>query len=292
MVLGFFKHVYNYFVPPLPGEPHQMEKVGSAPEPSVLDYLPLYDQSGTIRGYIQQGPTPFPPSTLHHQPSTNIGFAHLVSPKLKDRTPGTPALATTSICDTKGATVLYKRNPDGIFVPIVKEDTIHTEQTTKESGGPEIGIGLNSGNKVEWDGWPDGSHWPNACVYLLAMGSIGTLSVSFTGKVMVSSVVDNKDIVDSPWMDRAGCRLIRLGKWKHACEVETVEDMLMAPGLIPYTSDVNEALSPSAGVLKSLLEAPDNAAGIIPARTWLISTKSNLKSILVPYVGSLTVLER
>ncbi|KAF9460242.1 hypothetical protein BDZ94DRAFT_1311699 [Collybia nuda] len=66
----------------------------------------------------------------------------------------------------------------------------------------------------------------------------------------------------------------------------------MAPGLIPYTSDVNEALSPSAGVLKSLLEAPDNAAGIIPARTWLISTKSNLKSILVPYVGSLTVLER
>ncbi|KAF9455210.1 hypothetical protein BDZ94DRAFT_1316510 [Collybia nuda] len=86
--------------------------------------------------------------------------------------------------------------------------------------------------------------------------------------------------------------ILQLGKWKHACEVETVEDMLMAPGLIPYTSDVNEALSPSAGVLKSLLEAPDNAPGIIPARTWLISTKSNLKSILVPYVGSLTVLER
>ncbi|KAF9463816.1 hypothetical protein BDZ94DRAFT_1308522 [Collybia nuda] len=76
--------------------------------------------------------------TLHHQASTNIGSTHLVSPELKDSTPCTPVFSTTSICDTKGAKVLYKRNPDGIFVPIVKEDTIHIEQATEESDRPEI----------------------------------------------------------------------------------------------------------------------------------------------------------
>ncbi|KAF9455969.1 hypothetical protein BDZ94DRAFT_1315628 [Collybia nuda] len=115
-----------------------------------------------------------------------------------------------------------------------------------------MGIKQQTGMGVlEWD-----------VAYLLAMGSIGTLSTSFTRKVMVSNGVfdggGGKDIVDSLWMDRTGRRTIRVG----------------------------------ADVLKSLLQAPDDAVGIIPARTWLISTKPNLKSTLVPYIGSLTILER
>ncbi|KAF9455329.1 hypothetical protein BDZ94DRAFT_1180235, partial [Collybia nuda] len=106
------------------------------------------------------------------------------------------------------------------------------------------------------------------------------------------TVVKLCDIVDSLWMDRTGRRQIRLGKWKHACDVESPEDILISPGSIPFTSDVQKALSPFVKTLKALLSAPENINGNIPARTWLTKSKKNLKSTLIPYVGSLTIIER
>ncbi|KAF9460088.1 hypothetical protein BDZ94DRAFT_1378544 [Collybia nuda] len=106
------------------------------------------------------------------------------------------------------------------------------------------------------------------------------------------TAVGEKDIIDSLWMDRTGRRKIRLGKWKHACDVETPEDILMAPGSIPYTPEIDVALSPSLPVLKALLNTPEKVVDNIPAKSWIITSKKKLHSTIVPYVGSLTVLER
>ncbi|KAF5379487.1 hypothetical protein D9615_006638 [Tricholomella constricta] len=101
------------------------------------------------------------------------------------------------------------------------------------------------------------------------------------------------DLVDSLWMDRTERRKIRLGKWTHACEVETPEDILANPDSIPYTKEVDDALTPAKAVLADLLKKPDGvpSAGV-PAKEWIKAQKKSLARALVPYVGSLSIIER
>jgi hypothetical protein len=86
----------------------------------------------------------------------------------------------------------------------------------------------------------------------------------------------------------------KLGRWKHAHEIETSEDILANPASIPYTNEVDDILSPFKKILTNLLNCKpkDLKNETIPARLWLESTNRPLLSTLVPYVGSLSLEER
>jgi hypothetical protein len=85
-----------------------------------------------------------------------------------------------------------------------------------------------------------------------------------------------------------------LGKWKHARDVETSEDILADPSKIPYREEINKVLSPFKKLLKKLLTCgPDDLKSeTIPARDWLESGKKPLQTTLVPYSGALSIVER
>ncbi|KAF5379467.1 hypothetical protein D9615_006598 [Tricholomella constricta] len=107
------------------------------------------------------------------------------------------------------------------------------------------------------------------------------------------SVVDQRDIVDSLWMDRTERRKIRLGKWLHGWEVQTSEDVLADPSSMPYTDKVEKALSIFKDVLWTLLTTPKRVSSLkVPAKGWLESQKKNLTNTMIPYVGSLSIVER
>ncbi|KAF5384204.1 hypothetical protein D9615_003104 [Tricholomella constricta] len=85
----------------------------------------------------------------------------------------------------------------------------------------------------------------------------------------------------------------QLGKWMHACEVETPEDILANPDSIPYTKEVDDALTPAKAVLADLLRTPDRVpSAAVPAKEWIKTQKKRLSKALVPYVGSLSIVER
>ncbi|KAF5373500.1 hypothetical protein D9615_009459 [Tricholomella constricta] len=142
-------------------------------------------------------------------------------------------------------------------------------------------------------------------VHLLVRESSGTLSVSFNlkrgeavgkfdgGGADSFSVVEQRDIVDSLWMDRTERRKIRLGKWLHGWEVQTSEDVLADPSSMPYTDKVEKALSTFKDVLWTLLTTPERVSSLkVPAKGWLESQKKNLTKTMIPYVGSLSIVER
>ncbi|KAF8903683.1 hypothetical protein CPB84DRAFT_1746080 [Gymnopilus junonius] len=109
------------------------------------------------------------------------------------------------------------------------------------------------------------------------------------------SLVNETEIIDSLWLKQKERRGIRLGRWKHAYEVETSEDILADPSRVPYSADVDTALSPFKDTLKLLLEQRVDELGdkVIPAKNWLErNVKSPLFSTLMPYVGSLSIIER
>ncbi|TFK32445.1 hypothetical protein BDQ12DRAFT_773402 [Crucibulum laeve] len=109
-----------------------------------------------------------------------------------------------------------------------------------------------------------------------------------------TSLVKVADLVDSLWMDRKTRRKIQLGKWKHAHEVDTVEDILADPSSIPYSKCVDEILSPHRLVLKKLLtpDSIDKPEQAIPAKKFLKKAKKSPTTTKIPYVGSLSVIER
>ncbi|KAF8956009.1 hypothetical protein BDZ97DRAFT_1764147 [Flammula alnicola] len=101
------------------------------------------------------------------------------------------------------------------------------------------------------------------------------------------------DIVDSLWLDRTGRRKIRLGQWTHAMEIPTSEDILCDPSLIPFTTDIDNALLPSLDMLKKVLKKPENLDNRdIPAKAWLEDQKKSLTETIVPFVGGLSIAER
>lgn len=86
----------------------------------------------------------------------------------------------------------------------------------------------------------------------------------------------------------------KLGRWKHAHEMDTSEDILSNPAAIPYTNEIDDILSPFKDVLRNLLtcKPKDLKNETIPAKSWIESTKKPLLTTLVPYVGSLSLEER
>jgi hypothetical protein len=48
-----------------------------------------------------------------------------------------------------------------------------------------------------------------------------------------------------------------LGRWKHPDQVESVEDILADPSSIPYSAEVNKALTPAREILWNILTSPD-----------------------------------
>ncbi|EDR04386.1 uncharacterized protein LACBIDRAFT_330644 [Laccaria bicolor S238N-H82] len=70
------------------------------------------------------------------------------------------------------------------------------------------------------------------------------------------SVVNTKDIVDSLWNDQLARRAIRLGKWKHAWDIETSEDILADPSKIPYMIPAGIRAIPGIPEESNLAEGP------------------------------------
>ena len=92
-------------------------------------------------------------------------------------------------------------------------------------------------------------------------------------------------------------KTVQLGKWTHPHQIATSEDILAEPSSIPYTDEVNRALEPHKGPLIRLLTAPHSthvevSHNAIPAKKWLADNAKPLEKTLVPFVGTLSVVER
>ncbi|KAF8069336.1 hypothetical protein FPV67DRAFT_1415419, partial [Lyophyllum atratum] len=123
--------------------------------------------------------------------------------------------------------------------------------------------------------------WWRECNFEIPTGETPTTVVAF------------KDIIDSLWLDRMGRRNVRLGKWRHACEVPTSEDILADPTSVPYTAEVDHALLANVDILKKLLNTPSELDDeVIPAKSWLEALNKNTSTTIVPHVGSLSIVER
>jgi hypothetical protein len=107
------------------------------------------------------------------------------------------------------------------------------------------------------------------------------------GVDFASLLIDERDVVDLLWGDMKARRQVRvmsplliywiitnwmtqLGKWIHAHEVPSLEDILSNPVSIPYTAEVNEALQPYVDSLRKLLRSLELADTCsVPAMGWL-----------------------
>jgi hypothetical protein len=121
-------------------------------------------------------------------------------------------------------------------------------------------------------------------------------------------LVDERNVVDSLWGDAEARRQVRvrysisryriivnwitqLGKWVHAHEVPSLEDILSDPASIPYTMEVNEALQPYVDSLRELLCNPELVdIRSVPAMQWL--GKRDPLRTLIPCTGNLSVVDR
>ncbi|KAF5319194.1 hypothetical protein D9619_008741 [Psilocybe cf. subviscida] len=126
------------------------------------------------------------------------------------------------------------------------------------------------------------------------------------------SIVREEDIVDALWKDRTERRRIRLGKWDHAFNSPTPEDILSDPSSIPYSPVVDDALRPHADLLYQLLVAPkdvdrqhvpaigwvEETRNAVPISkenapmAWVESSKRDLSTVLIVHTGGLSVVER
>jgi hypothetical protein len=121
-------------------------------------------------------------------------------------------------------------------------------------------------------------------------------------------LVDERNVVDSLWGDAEARRQVRvrysisryriivnwitqLGKWVHAHEVPSLEDILSDPASIPYTMEVKEALQPYVDSLRELLCNPELVdIRSVPAMQWL--GKRDPLRTLIPCTGNLSVVDR
>jgi len=92
-------------------------------------------------------------------------------------------------------------------------------------------------------------------------------------------------------------KTIQIGKWTHLYQIPTSEDILSKLSSIPFTDEVNAALVPHKGELIQLLTAPHSTHlevlhNVIPAKKWLVDNAKPLENTLVPFVGTLSVVER
>ncbi len=120
------------------------------------------------------------------------------------------------------------------------------------------------------------------------------------------TLVHESDIIDELWQDQKGRRGIRvsivlclcvyllsniqLGKFQHAWEVKEQKDELMImPNLLPFTSEIDEALSPHIDILRQLLKNPSSVpVDDVPAMGWLLKQKKDPLSSVVPITGGIS----
>ncbi|GBE90256.1 hypothetical protein SCP_1901050 [Sparassis crispa] len=69
--------------------------------------------------------------------------------------------------------------------------------------------------------------------------------------------VPEAELVDDLWDDRERRRKIRLGKWRHASQIPTEEDVLAEPDSYPFTEEIDRILTPHIHVLSALLNSPE-----------------------------------
>ncbi|KAF5329617.1 hypothetical protein D9619_009245 [Psilocybe cf. subviscida] len=104
-------------------------------------------------------------------------------------------------------------------------------------------------------------------------------------------------IIDSLWLDKVGRRGIRLGQWTSATAIPYIpsdENILHSPSLIPYSRLVDAALSPFKNLLDDLMLTPDtiSESDHVPAKDWLLQTKSDLILTPVGFSGGLSMTDR
>ncbi|KAJ6481243.1 hypothetical protein C8R47DRAFT_1322273 [Mycena vitilis] len=66
------------------------------------------------------------------------------------------------------------------------------------------------------------------------------------------SIVPESLITDHLWGNLKERRRIRLGRWTHACDIPSAEDLLADPASIPYNDEIAAALAPHQGTLRRL----------------------------------------
>lgn len=72
-----------------------------------------------------------------------------------------------------------------------------------------------------------------------------------------------------------------------------MEDILADPSSIPFTSQIDDALSPHTAVLQQIFDEPETVdPAIVPAKRWLLASNRPLEKTLIPYSGNLSVIER
>lgn len=79
----------------------------------------------------------------------------------------------------------------------------------------------------------------------------------------------------------------------HACQLETVEDILANPSSVPFNTEIDSALTPFITVLKALLLNPekiDNA--YCPAKNYLLQNGLSLTKTLISDVGDINFIDR
>ncbi|KAK0201338.1 hypothetical protein DFS33DRAFT_1276242 [Desarmillaria ectypa] len=108
---------------------------------------------------------------------------------------------------------------------------------------------------------------------------------------IVTQIYEN-DIVNELWQDHKDRRNIRiqLGKFRHAWEIKEQKDELMiTPNLLPFTPEIDQALSPHVGILRQLLENPSAAPiDAVPAMSWLLQQKNDIICSVVPISGGIS----
>ncbi|KAJ6601491.1 hypothetical protein B0H10DRAFT_1824052 [Mycena sp. CBHHK59/15] len=114
------------------------------------------------------------------------------------------------------------------------------------------------------------------------------------------TTIEEKDLQDELWADVAARRQIKLGRWTHACETPTEEDVLYNFLDSPYTTELDDILRPHMHVLSDLLsdfESPGKHDDI-PAAIFARKARSSpqraseaLRNGGIPFTGGLDLVD-
>ncbi|KAJ6478267.1 hypothetical protein C8R45DRAFT_1216466 [Mycena sanguinolenta] len=106
-------------------------------------------------------------------------------------------------------------------------------------------------------------------------------------------VVPGSAITDDLWGNLKERRRVRLGRWTHASEVPSAEDMLADPSAVPYNEEISAALSPHRATLQQLLISPTHfAQDDIPALASLTKPDGSMIAHGGSYSGDLAIVDR
>ncbi|KAJ7699257.1 hypothetical protein B0H17DRAFT_1129327 [Mycena rosella] len=106
------------------------------------------------------------------------------------------------------------------------------------------------------------------------------------------SIVPEADIVDDLWGNLAERRKIRLGKWTHACEVPSAEDILADPAAIPYNNEIETVLAPHHTTLQNLLASHTDFDKLDIPALQNISHPNGSMGLGGPQSGNLSILDQ